>query len=109
MPLPFCAIPVLVSWPRNVYYLGFVAGFFLLGYVPFRLRRHPHAELIKLSFVVLDVALITAAVLNLPAGGFWIDWPIQTRTRSQNFLLRRARRDRSRSAPPRSSNSRAGA
>ena len=82
-----CAVLVLAAWPRNLYYLGFAAGFLLLGYVPFRLRRHRVAERIKLGFVVLDVALITAAVLNLPSGGAWIDWPIQTRLRSQNFLL----------------------
>ena len=78
---------VLVPWPRNVYYLSFVAGFFVLGYVPFRLRRHRHAEVIKLSFVVLDVALITAAVLNFPSSGVSIDWPVQTLLRNQNFLF----------------------
>jgi adenylate cyclase len=81
------SIAVLVPWPRNLYYSSFAAGFFVLGYVPFRLRRHRHAELIKLSFVVLDAALITAAVLNLPSGGVSIDWPIQTRLRNQNFLF----------------------
>lgn len=82
-----CAVVVLTPWPRDLYYLGFAVGFLLLGYVPFRFRRHRAAERIKLGFVVLDVALITAAVLNLPSGGAWIDWPIQTRLRSQNFLL----------------------
>jgi adenylate cyclase len=81
------SIVVLVPWPRNLYYLGFVAGFFVLGYVPFRLRQHRSAEVIKLGFVVLDVCLITAAVLNFPSGGVSIDWPIQTRLRNQNFLF----------------------
>jgi adenylate cyclase len=81
------SIFALVPWPRNAYYLGFAAGFFFLGYVPFRLRQHRHAEVIKLGFVVLDVALITAAVLNLPSGGLSLDWPIQTRLRNQNFLF----------------------
>jgi adenylate cyclase len=81
------SILVAVSWPRDLYYLSFVAGFFLSGYVPFRLRRHPHAELIKLTFVVLDVALITATVLNFPSGGVSIEWPVQTRLRNQNFLF----------------------
>ncbi|MCC2654132.1 MAG: adenylate/guanylate cyclase protein, partial [Microvirga sp.] len=63
------AILVLVPWPRNLYYLAFAVGFYFLGYVPFRLRRHRHAEVIKLGFVVLDVCLITAAVLNFPSGG----------------------------------------
>src|SRR5215207_974185 len=81
------SIVILVPWPRNLYYLGFLAGFFLLGYVPFRLRRHRSAEVIKLGFVVLDVGLITAAVLNFPSGGVSIDWPMQTRLRNQNFLF----------------------
>src|SRR5687767_1616702 len=81
------SVAVLVPWPRNLYYSSFAAGFFVLGYVPFRLRRHRHADVIKLSFVVLDAALITAAVLNLPSGGVSIDWPIQTRLRNQNFLF----------------------
>ena len=81
------SILVLVPWPRSVYYLSFVAGFLVLGYVPFRMRHHRYAEVIKLSFVVLDVALITAAVLNFPSGGVSIDWPIQTRLRNQNFLF----------------------
>ena len=63
------AVIVLVAWPRDFYYLGFIAAFFVSGFVPFLLRRHPRAELIKLGFVVLDVALITAAVLNFPSGG----------------------------------------
>jgi adenylate cyclase len=81
------SIIVLVPWPRNLYYLGFLAGFFVLGYIPFRLRRHRSAEVIKLGFVVLDVGLITAAVLNFPSGGVSIDWPMQTRLRNQNFLF----------------------
>lgn len=81
------AILLVVSWPRNLYYLGFVAAFFLSGYVPFQLRHRRHAESIKLTFVVMDVALITAMVLNFPSGGVSIDWPIQTRLRTQNFLF----------------------
>lgn len=78
---------VFVPWPRNLYYLGFAAGLFAFGFIPFRLRRSRHAEAIKLGFVVLDVALITAAVLNLPASPVSIDWPVQTRLKAQNFLL----------------------
>ena len=81
------SVVVIVAWPRNLYYLCFVAAFFVAGYVPFRLRRHPRAELIKLGFVVLDVALITGAVLNFPSGNVSIDWPIQARLRNQNFLF----------------------
>jgi adenylate cyclase len=81
------SVVVIVDWPRNLYYLGFVAAFFLAGYVPFRLRRRPGAELIKLGFVVLDVVLIAAAVLNFPSSNVSIDWPIQARLRNQNFLF----------------------
>lgn len=76
----------LVPWPRDAYYLLFAGAFFLLGYVPYRLRRHPRAELIKLSFVVLDVALLTAAILTPPPAGLGTDWPIQTRMRGQEYL-----------------------
>ena len=71
----------------DAYYLTFVAGFFLAGYVPFRLRRHPRADLIKLGFALLDVVLIAAAVLDFPSGGVSIDWPLQARLRNQNFLF----------------------
>ena len=81
------AVSVLAAWPRSLVYVCFAGAFFVLGYIPFALRRHPWAEAIKLSFVVLDVLLITAAVMNVPATMVWIDWPIQTRLRSQNFLL----------------------
>src|SRR6478735_601120 len=36
-----------VPWPRDVYYGTYAVGFFILGYVPYRLRRHPYAEAIK--------------------------------------------------------------
>ena len=81
------ALVVIVSWPRDLYYLAFVAAFFVSGYVPFRFRRHPHAELVKLGFVVLDVTLIAAAILNFPSSNLSIDWPIQARLRNQNFLF----------------------
>lgn len=80
-------IAVFIPWPRNLYYLAFLAGLLLLGYVPFRLRRSRHAEAVKLGFVALDVALITGAVLNFPSVGVSIDWPVQTRLRNQNFLF----------------------
>jgi adenylate cyclase len=81
------AILVLAPWPRSLVYVGFAGAFLLFGFIPFVLRRHPWAEAVKLIFVALDVMLITAAVLNVPAAMVWIDWPIQTRLRSQNFLL----------------------
>ena len=81
------ALVAIVSWPRDLYYLAFVAAFFVSGYVPFRWRRHPRAELVKLGFVVLDVTLIAAAILNFPASNLSIDWPIQARLRNQNFLF----------------------
>ena len=47
----------LVPWPRDLYYGAYAFGFFVLGYLPYRLRHHPHGEAIKLGFIVLDVAL----------------------------------------------------
>ncbi|MDP4026229.1 adenylate/guanylate cyclase domain-containing protein [Methylobacterium sp. NEAU 140] len=77
---------VSVAWPRNLYYLAIAAGFFLLGYLPYRLRRHRLAGPIKLAFVVLDVALMTAAILMPPPFGLSADWPVQMRLRGQEFL-----------------------
>ncbi len=76
----------LVPWPRDLYYGAYAFGFFLLGYVPYRLRYHPHGELIKLGFIVLDVALVSAAILAPPPASLGGEWPIQTRLRGQEFL-----------------------
>jgi adenylate cyclase len=76
----------IVPWPRDAYYLGLAAIFFLLGYIPYRLRHHRHAERIKLGFVVLDVALVTAAILIPPPAGLGVEWPAQTRVRGPEFL-----------------------
>ena len=76
----------IVPWPRDAYYLGIAAVFFLLGYVPYRLRHHRHAEWIKLGFIVLDVALVTAAILVPPPVGLSGEWPAQTRLRGQEYL-----------------------
>ena len=76
-----------IAWPRNVYYLSFAAGFFALGYLPYRLRRHPYAGPIKLAFIVLDVGLMTVAILMPPPWGLSVDWPIHTRLRGQEFLF----------------------
>jgi adenylate cyclase len=56
----------LVPWPRDLYYGTYAFGFFLLGYIPYRVRHHRHGEAIKLGFIVLDVALVTAAILIPP-------------------------------------------
>ena len=77
----------LVPWPRNVYYVMLAAVFFALGYVPYLLSRHRFAEAFKIVFIVLDVVLITAAILAPPPGHFAIEWPIQTRLRGQVFLF----------------------
>ena len=77
---------VLLPWPREGYYLSYAFAFFLSGYVPFRLRRHRHAEAIKLFFVVVDVALITIAVVLQPLAALGSDWPAQARMRAQEFL-----------------------
>ncbi len=76
----------LVPWPRDAYYAAFAAGFFVLGFVPYRLRHHRHASAIKLAFVVLDVALVTTAILLPPPVGLSSDWPVQGRLRGQEFL-----------------------
>ncbi len=76
----------LVPWPRDLYYGTYAFGFFLLGFIPYRLRHHPHSETIKLGFIVLDVALVTAAILVPPPASLGNDWPIQTRLRGQEFL-----------------------
>jgi adenylate cyclase len=76
----------LVPWPRDLYYGAYAFGFFLLGYIPYRLRHHRHGEAIKLGFIVLDVALVTAAILVPPPASLGNEWPIQTRLRGQEFL-----------------------
>lgn len=77
---------ISVSWPRDAYYLSLAVAFFLLGYAPYRLRRHRNAEIIKLVFVVLDVMLVTGAILIPPPAGLGVDWPVQTRFRGPEFL-----------------------
>jgi adenylate cyclase len=76
----------LVPWPRDLYYGAYAFGFFVLGYLPYRLRHHPHGEAIKLGFIVLDVVLVSAAILVPPPASLGNEWPIQTRLRGQEFL-----------------------
>jgi adenylate cyclase len=76
----------IVPWPRDLYYGAYAFGFFLLGYIPYRLRHHPLGEMIKLGFIVLDVALVTAAILIPPPAAVGTEWPVQTRLRGQEFL-----------------------
>lgn len=76
----------IVPWPRDVYYGAYALAFFVLGYVPYRLRHHPHGETIKLGFIIMDVALVSAAILIPPPLGLGTDWPVQTRLRGQEFL-----------------------
>jgi adenylate cyclase len=76
----------IVPWPRDLYYGTYAFVFFILGYIPYRLRHHPHGEAIKLGFIVLDVALVTAAILVPPPIAVVTDWPVQTRLRGQEFL-----------------------
>src|SRR5918994_134547 len=77
---------LIVPWPRDFYYGAYAFGFFLLGYIPYRLRHHPLGEMIKLGFIVLDVALVTAAILIPPPAAVGTEWPVQTRFRGQEFL-----------------------
>ena len=81
------SIVTLVPWPATCIILALWQGSSCSGTSRSELRRHRSAEVIKLGFVVLDVGLITAAVLNFPSGGVSIDWPMQTRLRNQNFLF----------------------
>src|SRR5918998_5414305 len=76
----------IVPWPRDLYYGTYAFGFFLLGYIPYRLRHHPLGEMIKLGFIVLDVALVSAAILIPPPAAVGTEWPVQTRLRGQEFL-----------------------
>ena len=76
----------IVPWPRDLYYGAYAFGFFVLGYLPYRLRHHPHGEAIKLGFIMLDVALVTAAILVPPPAAVGTEWPVQTRLRGQEFL-----------------------
>ena len=76
----------IVPWPRDLYYGAYAFGFFVLGYLPYRLRHYPHGEAIKLGFIVLDVALVTAAILVPPPAAVGTEWPVQTRLRGQEFL-----------------------
>ncbi|WP_238313596.1 adenylate/guanylate cyclase domain-containing protein [Methylobacterium crusticola] len=77
---------LLVPWPRDLYYLSAAGLFFVLGFIPYRLRRHRRAAAIKLGFIVLDIALVTGVIIVPPPAGLGIDWPVQTRLRSQEFL-----------------------
>ncbi|MFE1601082.1 adenylate/guanylate cyclase domain-containing protein [Methylobacterium sp. ID0610] len=76
----------LVPSPRDLYYLAFAALFFGLGWIPFRLRHHRQALAIKLAFVLLDAALVTLVVVLPPPAALGVDWPIQTRLRSTEYL-----------------------
>ena len=79
-------LPTIVDAPRVYYYLAFVAGFFVLGLVPYLLRRHRYARLVKFAFTLLDVILITAVIIVPPPDAIAIDWPIQMRVRFAEYL-----------------------
>lgn len=76
---------IIVPAPRSLYYLGVVAVFFMLGLVPYLLRHHRFAVLIRACFIVLDVALLVSVIL-LPAQFSPVIWPIQTRLRFPDYL-----------------------
>lgn len=79
-------ILLLVHWPRSAYYFFLAVIFFFLGYVPYRLRHHRFAARIKFIFVILDVTLITVAILMPAPGDLSMVWPVQTRLRGETFL-----------------------
>jgi adenylate cyclase len=76
----------IVPWPRDLYYGAYALVFFIFGYIPYRLRHHPQGEAIKLVFIVLDVALVTVAILAPPPVAAVTSVPVQTRLRGQEFL-----------------------
>jgi adenylate cyclase len=79
-------LPYIVPAPRVLYYLAFVAAFFVLGLVPYLLRRHRFGRAIKLAFTLLDVILVTVVVIVPPPDRIAIDWPPQMRIRFFEFL-----------------------
>lgn len=79
-------LPLMVPAPRVFYYLGFVAGFFVLGLVPHLLRRHRRATLIQLVFALLDVVLVTTAIIARPPEALDVGWPVQMRLRFSEYL-----------------------
>jgi adenylate cyclase len=78
-------LTIMVPMPRALYFLGVVVVFFLLGAIPYWLRKHRHAALIKGGFIVLDVLLLVAVTL-LPSPVQPITWPMQTRLRFTDYL-----------------------
>ncbi|HEX2117484.1 MAG TPA: adenylate/guanylate cyclase domain-containing protein [Alphaproteobacteria bacterium] len=79
-------LPYIVPPPRAFYYLGFVAAFFVLGLVPYLLRRHRFGRIIKLGFTLLDVILVTVVIIVPPPDRIAVDWPPQMRIRFFEFL-----------------------
>lgn len=79
-------LPFIVEGPRVGYYLGLVAAFFVLGLIPYLLRRWRHAEIVKYAFIFLDVVLITATIMMQPPDAIAYDWPVQMRVRFVEFL-----------------------
>jgi adenylate cyclase len=79
-------LPFVVQGPRTIYYLSFVAAFFLLGLVPHLLRRWRHAGMVRLVFIFLDVVLISAVIIMQPPDQIAYDWPVQMRVRFVEFL-----------------------
>lgn len=75
----------IVPSPRLFYYLAVVGVLFGLGLVPHLLRRHRHAQTIKLGFIVLDVLLIVTVIM-LPPPFDTANWPMQMRLRSPDYL-----------------------
>lgn len=79
-------LPFIVPTPRLYYYLVVIAAFFVLGLIPFLLRRHRWASPIRFLFVLLDAALVTAVVILPPPIGVESAWPIQMRVRFTEYI-----------------------
>ena len=77
---------IIIPAPRIYYFLSCVGVFFLLGLIPYFLRKKGFGSpVLDVIFIALDVALITIVIL-VPVGVIADTWPIQTRARFPDFL-----------------------
>ncbi len=75
----------IVPQPRVFYFLAIVAVLLVLGMIPYHLRHHPYAGLIKVICILLDVLLLTGVIL-LPSPFQDLGWPIQVKLRLTDYL-----------------------
>ncbi len=75
----------IVPQPRVYYFLAMAGLLLLLGLIPYRLRHHPYAGLIKVVCILLDVMLLTVVILAPPPFQD-LGWPPQVRLRFTDYL-----------------------